>query len=230
MIILFHGENNLASRRALREKLNFLKKEKEVIKIDGQKASLTDIKQACETNSLFSQLRLLIIENFYSRAKSKEKTEIEKYLRNLAPTKEIIFWEQKQLTPSQLKKLPPKTKVYFFKVEPLIFKFLDALRPNNQKQIFPLLRQCYQKESAEMIFYMLCRQIRLLILAKDLNRKGLSFMPYWMQNKFLYQSRFFTLEQLLEIHRRLLQIDYQQKTGLSSMPLSFHLDLLAANL
>ena len=231
MVIVLHGENTVGSRKVLTEKIKtFKERSEEIIRLDGRKVDLTEIKQNCEARSLFGSDRLIVIENFFSRTKSSQKTEIENYFKNLNPETNIIFWEDKQLTPSQVKKLPDQTKVYLFKVEPIIFKFVDSLRPGNSRLMLTLLKRCRQVESPEMIFYMLCRQIRLLIMAKDANGKSLTGMPFWMKNKFINQSRYFSLEQLLEIHRQLLKIDYEQKTGRTIMPLSFHLDLLVATL
>lgn len=231
MIILFHGENILASRRALIEKIKVFKAKKvEIISLDGRKVSLTEIKQACEAKSLFGAGRLVIIERFYARPRSHEKTVINRYFQNLPASIDLIFWEEKQLTPSQLKILPQQVKIYLFKIQPVIFKFVDSFYPGNPRTSLNLLGQCLRVEAAEMIFYMLCRQVRLLILAKDSGKKGLTGLPFWMQNKFLRQSRRFSLEQLLAIHQKLLITDYEQKTGLSLMPLDFQLDLLVASL
>lgn len=231
MITVLHGENIASSRKVLTEKIKFFKeKGGEVIKLDGRKVGLTEIKQACEARSLFGSNKLVVIERFFSQPKSRQKAEIQNYFQYLSLEIDIIFWEEGKLTPSQLAKFPPQTKSYLFKVEPIIFKFLDSFSPENTRQSLSLLSQCNKVESPEMIFYMLCRQVRLLILAKDLERKGFAGMPFWMQNKFLNQSRHFSLEKLLETHRQLLKIDYEQKTGKAIMPLSFQLDLLVANL
>lgn len=231
MIILFHGENQLASRLDLSEKISFYRAKKaEIIKINGLKTNLTEVKQACESKSLFGEKRLIVVENFFNQLRSKQKNEIQSYFKNLTTEVDIIFWEKKAITSAQLRQIPANTKVLFFKVEPIIFKFLDSLFPGNLKRSLNLLKQCYQKDSPEMIFYMLCRQIRLLILARDLGKKGLTPMPFWMQNKFLSQSRRFSLDKLLGLHRHLLKIDFEQKTGRAIMSLSFHLDLLVASL
>lgn len=231
MVTVLHGENTVASRKVLTEKIKlFQEKGSEIIRIDGRKVDLTEVKQACEAGSLFGSDRLIVVEGFFSRPKNSQKTEIENYFKNLISQTNIILWEEKQLTPSQVSKLSSWSKVYLFKIEPIIFKFLDSLRPGNMRLMLTLLKRCYQVESPEMIFYMVCRQIRILILANDLGKNGLDGMPFWMENKFLYQSRNFSLKKLLDIHRQLLRIDYEQKTGRAIMPLDFYLDLLVANL
>ena len=231
MIIVLHGENTIESRKVLVEKIKLFKeKGEEVVKFGGKKVDLTTIKQACEARSFFGSDRLVVIERFFTRPKSRQKTGIENYIQSLPPEINIIFWEEKKLTPSQLKKFPSHAQIHHLKVQPVLFRFLDSLRPGNNKYMLTLLLDSNRVEAEEMIFYMLCRQIRLLIMAKDANGKSLTGMPFWMKNKFINQSRYFSLEQLLEIHRQLLKIDYEQKTGRTIMPLSFHLDLLVATL
>lgn len=231
MNFLLHGENILASRRVLVEKINLYRLQgKEIIRLDSKNSNFTEIKQACESNSLFGQEKIVVIENFYSLPKSKTKNEIIDYFRNLSSASLLIFWEKKALTVGQIKKLPSKTQLLLFKIQPVIFKFLDSFFPGNAKQCINLLYQCYQVEDEEMIFHMLCRQIRLLILAKELGGKGLLPMPFWMQNKFIGQSRWFNLDQLVSLYQNLLKIDYERKSGAGLMPLTFQLDLLTAKL
>jgi DNA polymerase III delta subunit len=117
MIILLHGENQSASRRVLSEKISlFQTKGFEIIRITGSKIELAEFKQACESKSLFREKKLLVIENFFTQPKSKQKNEIQSYFQSLPSQLDIIFWEGKAMTPTQLRKLPPNTKVYLFKV------------------------------------------------------------------------------------------------------------------
>lgn len=230
-MLVLHGENTVQSRRVLTEKIKFFQERKEeVIRLEGKKVDLTGVKQACEAKSLFGSDKLIVIEGFFNRPRSQQKSEIENYFKELPEETNIIFWEEKKLTPRQLAKFPPRAKSYLFKIPPIIFKFLDSLSPGSPRYSLNLLLKCHKKESPEMIFYMLCRQIRLLLIARDLGRGGLRNLPFWMQNKFLNQSKHFSLEKLLAIHRQLLRIDFEQKTGRAMMPLEFQLDLLIANL
>lgn len=227
---ILHGENILQSRQELQKGLALAQaKEQEIIWLNGKKAQLLDFKQALETLSLWPNGRLVIIENFFNQPQSKAKKEILNYLKQIAPETNLVLWENKKIDGRKLRGFE-KTKTTYFKITPVIFKFLDSLRPGNSRQMLAFLCQSQQTEPAEMLFYMLCRQIRTLILAKDLGKRGLSGMPFWMANKFLHQAQFFSLEKLLFVHQKLLQIDYEQKTGRAVMSLDFYLDLLIASL
>jgi len=81
-----------------------------------------------------------------------------------------------------------------------------------------------------MIFFMITKHLRLLILASDLGKKGLKNMPPWRQGKLVSQGNQFGLDKLLNTYKRLLKIDCQQKTGKTPFSLSSQLDLLIASL
>lgn len=231
-MLILHGENIVASRKTLYEKIASFKEKgvDEIIVLDGIKLTLTEVKQALESTSLLGQARLVVIENLFSSPKNKEQSEIISYLEKVDKETPLILWEQKDLSRTILKKLAQRATIELFKIPPLIFKFLDSISPQNKKNTLILLHQSLKTDSPEIVFYMLCRQARFLIIARDLGRKGLSSLPSWQQAKFLRQAEKFTLEQLLNFHKKLLKIDYEQKTGRASLPLSSQLDLLIADL
>ena len=204
-------------------------KRQEIIKLDGAKASMTDIKLACESGSFFGQEKLVLIENFLGRSKSTEKDAIVAYLGTNCPLKDVVFWESKQISQTNLKKLSKSLAVKLFKLPPLVFKFLDCLSPGNAKVCLAFLKDL-RYQPPELIFYFLCQRFYQLIIAKDLGPKGLTRQAPWQQAKLATQAKKFTLAQLENIYARLLQIDTQVKTGQSPMPLAWHLDLFLAQL
>lgn len=230
MIYLFHGDNQVASRKKLTDLVAQAKREKkEVIGLNGLKVNLTQVLSALESSSLFGQEKLVVIENLFSRLKSKEKGEIINYLKNQPIKVDLIFWEGKIIPGTTTRWLPKNWQIQEFKTPVVIFKFLESLRPGNTNQMLNNLHQSIEKNNPEMVFYMLVRQIRLLILAKDSGRRGLFGAP-WQINKLLNQANYFTLEQLINLYQKLLAIDIDIKTGRSFMPLDWHLDLLIASL
>ena len=64
------------------------------------------------------------------------------------------------------------------------------------------LKQAIKKDSPEMVFYMLARRIRELIIALDLGKEGLKGAP-WQIGRLIHQAKNFTLEQLTSIYQRL---------------------------
>jgi len=233
-MLILHGENIVLSRKRLTEKIGEFKtrlkgstlQKGEIIRLEGKTTNLTELKQAVESGSLFGQERLVVIENIFSCRPSKEKEEILGYLKKNNP-ENLIIWEGKTIDGRVLTPFSG-VKVEKFALTPIIFKFLDSLAPGNQKNSLFLLHQCLNQELPEMVFYMLARQVRLLIIAADLGEKGLSNLSEWQRVKFLRQAKKFNLGQLLHLYRQLLKIDWQQKTGETPLSLASQLDLLIA--
>jgi len=227
MIYLFHGDHHLKSRNLLNQKIkNFKEENREVIRLSlGFK--IEDLKQALESASLFGQEKAVILENFFSKKDNNQK-EIASYLltqKDLLP--ELVIWEGREIPSRLLKKLPPSWQILLFKTPRLIFKFLDSLKMSTPQQNLTIFKECLKNEEAELVFYMLIRQTKLLILAKeDLLEK----MAPWQKSKLKRQASSFTLKELLSLHRKLLEIDLKIKTGKTLMPLNCHLDLLIASL
>lgn len=225
-MLILHGDNLMASRQILTGKIkNF---SGEVIRLDAKKINLTDLKQALETHSLFGQKKLVAIENLFSRQKSKEKEALTNYLKENKPPN-LIVWEGKTIDGRAL------TSFKFAQIQKLvvptvIFKLVDSLSPQNKKNSLSWLSQCLKSQPAEMIFYMICRQINLLIIAADLGSEGLEKMAPWQKMNLVRQAKNFSLNQLIDIYRQLLEIEYQQKTGRASLPLKSQLDLLITSL
>lgn len=221
MIKILHGENIVQSRKRLTEIVDKSRNSgTEIVYLDGSKVSLTEARSALESGSLFGKTKLVVIENL------KERKEILSYLNKGKFDNDLIIWEQKEIRNDIL----PKSEKEIFKLTPLIFRFLDSLKPGNTKESLRLLAELKQTEEPEMIFYMLVRQFRLLIIACDLGPSGLSELSPWQQKKFLGQSGEFNLEQLKEIYKKLLEIDFNQKTSGDAFPLSSRLDLFVSSL
>ena len=230
MIFFLHGDNQVLSRVKLNELIENAKSEKkEIIRLDGLKANLNQVLQTLESSSLFGQEKLVIIEDLFSRPKSKERETIIKYLKKKNIIPDLIFWEKKEISGTTTRWLPKEWQYQVFKTPTIIFKFLDSIKQNNQKQMLTFLKQSIKKDSSEMVFYMLARRIRELIIAIDLGKEGLKGAP-WQIGKLVGQSKNFSLDQLKEIYAKLLNIDIDIKTGSSFMSLDWHLDLLMVDL
>ncbi len=230
MIHFLHGDNQVSSRNKLTDLTTQAREDnKEIIQLDGFKMNLNQLIQALEASSLFGQEKLVIIENLFSRQKSQEKENLIQYFKKESITPDLILWEKKEIPGTTARWLPKDWQYQVFKTPVVIFKFLDSFKSHNQKQMLTLLHQCIRADSAEMVFYMLARRIRELIIAFDLGKPGLKGAP-WQIGKLVHQAKNFTLEQLKEVYARLLNIDIDIKTGRSFMPLDWHLDLLMVNL
>ena len=250
-MMILHGENNLLSRQKLTNEIaNFkLKTQGEILRYDGHNLNLMDLRQSLESASLFrakretrvslfrakrktrvsllGDSRLVIIENLFSGRAGKEKQKIIDYLKKTV-AQNLIIWEGKKIDGRTLTSF--KGQVLRFDLDPVIFRFLDSLSPGKAKISLTFLHQCLTQDPPEIIFFMLARQIRFLILAADLGKKGLGQMESWRAEKLIRQAQRFTLIKLMKIYRQLLKIEVQQKTGQTPFTLSSQLDLLVASL
>jgi len=228
MLTIFHGDNISASRSTLNNFIDQAKSKSdsslEILRLDGTKLQPEELIQTLESNALFAVNRLIILENLFSQIKSKNKNKlIEYFLSQEFSEKSVILWERKSITPAILKKLAKlNAQIQLFKTPPVIFKFLDSFKLNNQKIVLSFYHQCLKDNPAEMIFYMFHRRLSQLIQAKD-EKYQLKGAP-WQINRLKSQAKSFDLTQLLKFHSQLLQIDYQIKTGKNITPLSTQLD------
>lgn len=226
-MIILHGKNIIQSRQKLKNLIDDFKVKGEVLRFEGNEIDLVSLNQSLESSSLMGENRLIIIENIFSGRKTNEKGKILNYLKKVSP-KNLIIWEGEKIDGRTLSSF--KARILRFDLSPLIFRFLDSFVPNNSEASLILLHQCLEQDSPEMVFYMLSRQIRLLILAADLGKKGLGKMEEWQKEKLIRQAQKFGLIRLLKIYRKLLKIDWEQKTGQTPLDLTSQLDLLITSL
>lgn len=225
MITLVHGENIVASRNFLLEKKSNFKGE--IISFNGKTVEIDKLKQAIESVPLFTDQRLIIIEDLYSRSAKLQLKNILSYLNQFQKTNEIILWEGKEIKKPSLGKACSDWNIQLFTHPKILFKFLEAIYPRNNLKILSFLKSLRQTYIDEFLFLMIARQIKYLILAND---DALSGMPSWMSYKYKKQAKFFTKDQLINLYKKLLNIDINQKTSSSAFNLAEELDLLLATL
>lgn len=223
---LLHGENLAESRRELALEIQKTRQEGlEVIVIEAKKSDLTNIRSALESNSLFGKEKLIVLENFFSLPDSSFKRKTLVYFKKGQFHHRVLFWEEKTI-----QKIPLTIPARLFRLDPALFRFLDNLCEGSKKENLERLAQAKEKEKPEMIFFMIRRQIRLLILAADLGEKGLSGLAPWQKGKLLHQAKQFHLDHLLTLYGNLLNIDYEQKTSRDPFKLYARLDLFVAEI
>jgi len=223
MITIFHGDNLVQSRQKLVELLEQAKQKNIKIKrLRAKKLQPPELEAELVSNDLFGNERLVVIEELHSLPTSKRK----KTLIELAAksSTDLCLWEKRELTKTMLKKFP-KAKVQLFKVANSLFNWLDSLSPQEKtkKQQLKLLKQTLVEEDEYTCFAMLCRQVRLLIQAKEGSQiKG----PPFVINKIKRQAQQFSFHQLLDLHHQLHQLDQQLKTSSNILDLNKQLDLM----
>jgi len=236
-MLILHGEHELASRAKLIELSAAAKTQGKIVRwLDGKKITTADLELAMGSDSLFGTSQLIIVEQVTAGPKSRRKDELLKWLQNFnSPTTsktqvknqstEIVLWETKTLSPTQLKAFVG-TEVQFFKLPSAIFTWLDSLTPGSistKAHQLKLLAAAVEAESSEFCHLMLQRQVRLLIQAKE---GFLPAMAPFAATKLKAQAQRFTTDQLLNLHAQLFKIDKRQKTGTSPANLCQELEVL----
>lgn len=212
-MIILHGEDANKSYGRLIVLTEELKsKQIEVIAYDAAELDITRLRQEISSNGLFGSSKCFVIKNLLSGTKSKNIDKLVAVI-NQETNHEIILWENKNLSATILKKFS-KANIEGFSISPVIFKFLDSLRPHNTKNILLSWKKLLNEGTEpEFVFAMSVRQIKLLIQAKS----GPSFIklaPY-PARLITQQATYFTLDHLLYLYKVLSDIDIKIKTGTS---------------
>lgn len=230
MLTIIHGNDLNASR-------NFLLSEKKRLNpsysLSEGEVTLDALSQILDGGGLFNIPKAVFIEYFLSqRKKSREKDAISDYLVKASKSNSIFLWEGKELTSSSLS--PFKNAIIkSFKLPTSLFNFLDALRPDNRNQLIKLHQQTLQTTSSEMIFFMLIRQIRLLLALYDNEGEVISEtarLSTWQKSKLQKQSHLFNRDQLTNLYDKLFHIEKAQKTGNLSSDLVAEIDFFLLSL
>lgn len=212
MITLLHGDNVEASRaeffRAKSES-----KEKEIREVDGKHLDASSLTQALESSSLFGGETLVCIENLFSSL-GKKLTVVKEYAKKISASQtDILLWEGKEIGKTAIEHLGKNVTIRLFKTPVIIFKFLDALKPNQASVTIPLFEQLVQIDAPELVFSMMVRRIRQLIeLSDNVMPEGLQS---WQAKGLTNQARLFTMDKLLAMHKKFLESEYSLKSGAS---------------
>lgn len=233
-ITIFHGEQIIASRQALTDMLSEAREQG--VQIDSYDANQVKpgmIEEITADNDLFGRSRLVVIEGLYSEMRaSKKRDQLIEMLGEAAAESEqkalgeglkLVFWEKKTLTAAALKKFPQAT-IKLFKPPSLMWEFLDQLQPQMSSDQLNKFQSLFGDG-----FYLLAmieRQIRLLIQIKT--GPDPKIAPFQV-GKFKRQASKWTLNELLNYHHSLLQLEMRQKTGQARLSLERDLTLLCYN-
>lgn len=212
-MIIIHGEDSLKSYPRLTSIVDQRRQDGFDVSIhEAGDLDITDLRQFLNSTGLFSTKRCLVLKNLFSGKKSKTKDKIIDLLKKDTSV-EIILWEDKNVSSTYLKHFS-EAKVETFPINPVIFKFLDSLRPGNTKNIMISWKSLIvDGTEPEFVFAMIVRQIKLLIQIKT-GPKYLKLAPY-PTRLISQQSQYFSIDKLLDLYQNLFQIDIKIKTGSS---------------
>lgn len=231
MITIIHGDDIVSSRKS------WLDQRKAEAILDGEKLTLTESMQVFEGGGLFEDHKKIFIENFFKRKKSVELSQIAEVIDRNSKTSDILFWDGKELTKSQVSLFNnPVLKI--FKYPQSMFLFLDSLAPGKGKDLVLLFHRTLQNSEEELIFFMLIRQFRLLLALSSHCHPELGSgsidevkrLAPWQRGKLEKQAKSFSIDQLKSIYRRLFEIDLALKTGALSLSLVQAIDIFLLDL
>lgn len=143
----------------------------------------------------------------------------------------LLYCNGEEIQSEQVKRLSP------YAAEASIFDLVDALGNRNSKKASQLLQEKFLEGADPFyLFSMFSRQFRLLIQVKELADEGKRpqtisqelKMHNFVVGKLYQQCQGFSLAQLEQIYRHLLDIDVEVKTGRNDMTTA--LNLLVASL
>lgn len=227
-VTVYSGDDIVSSRKAFLTHLELLRNQKvETVRIAGKELTEEVLENFSVPVSLFKEKRALAIEGLLGGPKSKEKEKILERLGRLSDCL-VIIWENKEFPKNDQLKYPKNFVFKNFKLPPILFNFLDSISPGKTDANLKALREALKEVDPSYLFLMLARQIRFLILAKD--EKNMPAMSPWQKSKIIQQAKAFNLPKLINFYRKLLEIDWQQKTSNLPFPLSKMLELLMIDL
>lgn len=226
MITVVHGNDTASSRKFYIEN-----RDKSPNHILIEKVSFDTLHQSIEGNSLFAETKDIFLENFFANVKSNttEFKKITEYL-NANKAHNIFLWEGKELTKPQQFTFK-KAKVLSFSYPSNLFQFLDSITPSSKKSV-SMFKELEKVMETELIFYMIVRQFRLLISTLDSSgsiSETRSAAP-WLKSKLKRQADLFGKEKLLKTYKKLYEIDYKTKYGLTPLSLSASIDIMLSSL
>jgi len=227
MITIIHGDDIVLSRKYLQEqKQNSISP----YVFDGI-IDLPTIAQITQGSGLFSTEKNIFVENFFSKNKlnSSEAKSIIDYINKNQSQFDLFFWEANLLQKKSIA-LFTNPSVKTFKIPQAIFLFLDSIKPANFKSSITLFHKALENTAAELIFFMLQRQFRLLLCILDKNAKKtidevLRLAP-WQKGKIERQAKLFSIGELKNIYKWLYEIEMAQKTGNLPYSLAHAIDFL----
>lgn len=231
MITIIHGDDTVTSRKFF---LEIRQKIDNPFTFEGERLNLSDLVQIFEGAALFAEHKEIFIEDFFSKRKSaKEVDEIVNLVQKNLKVAQVYFWEGKELSKIQLS-LFKNSIIKTFKHPQALFLFLDAIKPNNGRNLIALFHKALENSEKEIIFYMLIRQFRILLALSDPSTDEqideIRRLVPWQKSKMQKQAGLFSLERLKERYKKLHEIDLAQKTGTLNLSLEQSIDMFLISL
>ncbi|MCX6726745.1 MAG: hypothetical protein NTY75_02915 [Candidatus Shapirobacteria bacterium] len=186
MITIFHGDNQELSRTAFVDATDKLTGF-DILQVDAKTADDNQISQFLNSLSFISASKAICFTNFFSIPKAK----LDKIIKVInSSDSNVLIWQDKQLTPAQLKLLP-QAKVELFKADNIIYLCLNQIKPKNLVKFISYYHQVIDNGLYDLLLYMLKNNLRQKLTSYS------SFNPDLLKKTYL----------------QLIELDYQNKSG-----------------
>ncbi len=215
-MIILHGEDISASRKKLVEIIAKAKLDDlEIFEFGSENINLTYLMQAIESQSLFGQQRLIVIEGLV-----KLSDAIKKYLANQSQSN-IVVWEGKKLSAAQIKQLG-NSQAQEFKLPQLLFTFLDGVGIRDRISLMKLLEELLVQQNGDLVFALYHRRLRhLLLVANKVNEMlTIEKLAGWQLGKLSNQARKIGTEKIKDKYQECFEYDLARKKGKTSMDIN----------
>jgi len=187
VIYIFHGNHTFQSYNEFSQLLsNYRLHEK--FHQNSKNLEIDSLNRFINTPSLFSQTKVVVIENLFSL--SKPQLDTVSKLINSHPDFDYLLWQDKKIEANKLK-LFPKSTVKLYLLPEVLFSTLDSIKPKNK------------------IDFVKKYQILISSLPFEL-------VLFWFKNHLRRQlttfSKFSPLS-LKKTYLKLIELDFKSKSG-----------------
>src|SRR5260221_291280 len=256
MITIIHGSDTSASRNYFyNEKSKIINS----ITINGVTITYPELVQILQGNGLFESDQIILVDELFSKRKpSTELNSIVTLISQTTST--IIIWESKDLTPKQLGnfkkadvkqfKLPSVLFSFLDSVYPrngtkAISLFNSTIQDQPEELVFFMLVRHIRTLLAlsPSVIANEVKQSKFNVILNESEESQsrhpeftsgtiseVSRLAPWQKGKLAKQAILFTPDALLDLYRKLYRLEFGQKTGNLTQPLSSEIDLLLINL
>ena len=204
MIYIFHGDDTATSYQNFSLKIDEFKSTQK-FKSDIKSFDLDSFDRFLNTASLFSEDKVIVIENFFSLLKNTLDKAVK--LINQYPDFTYLFWQSKKIEAAKLRFFP-SAEIQLFNLPEMLFSCLNSLRPDNAKDFSQKYQQLLSRLPFELIMFWF----------KNTLRRQLTTFSKFPENK------------LKDAYLQLINIDYKSKSGRLFEPKEMALERLMLTL
>ncbi len=204
MIYIFHGDNQLESRKAFSDFMD-QNNDTDILRLDSKNIEFDKVNLFLQESSLFNTKKILSVSNLFSTNKSI-LDQINKLINQIENI-DVVVWQDKTLTPVQLKTFK-NSQVKNFPLDNKLFICLNSVKPKNITRVIPLYHQIIELGLYDLFLYFL----------KNNFRKQLVSYPKFDQQ---ITKRFYL---------QLIDLDFKNKTGELTIPKELALERMLTNL